>query len=119
MLKSREILKDETQNTPTISSSIYYSNPIAITFKFNRNFPVQILQVTMEFVAIASFEFLLRTQRTRLLFIWKYNKKLWETWNAATTHVSWDAGQEKKGWRWNQHELEIKSSGNILLHVQT
>lgn len=69
----RDILKDETQNIPSISSSVYYSNSIAITFKFNRNLPVQILQVTMEFVAIASFEFLFRTQWTRLPFIWKYN----------------------------------------------
>lgn len=53
----------------TISSSTNYSNMLAITFKFNRNFPVQILKVTMEFMTIASLEFLLRTQRTRLLFI--------------------------------------------------
>jgi len=53
----------------TGSSSIYYSNMIAITFKFNRNFPVQILQVPMEFMTIASSEFLFRTQWTRLLFI--------------------------------------------------
>lgn len=69
MLKSRGILKDETQNIPTISSSIYYSSPVAITFKFNRNLPVQILQVTMEFGAITSSEFLLRTQWARLPFI--------------------------------------------------
>lgn len=55
----------------TTYSSIYSSNTLAVTFKFNRNFPVKILKVPMEFMTVASFIPLLRTQWARLLLIWK------------------------------------------------
>lgn len=44
------------------------------TFKLHVNLPVQVLQVSTEFVAVTSFKLLLRTQWTRLTSCWGVKK---------------------------------------------
>lgn len=105
-------------STSALSFAIYCWKMAYFTFKFHRNFPVQILEVTMKFMAIAGFKFLFRTQGTRLLFSWKYQQGLWRETCKKQLRCLLREMHIKKRRQVQPMELKISFSGYIWIYMQ-